>query len=200
MSSELLLTKNIQKQKEEIRAKLKENWDEIAYFDVLYYRTWELINEKEEYFGLSAWDVLDNDFLNFESFLRKGRVKDWVGLFKEYQRCMKKYKGNQGPFGFQLYEEFLEYTLEGLVRSLKQGDIVQKDKLNPFLLEEIKDLLKETGFEVLNVNHSDFISFLQILVKSKRFCCWDCKLADKLPSFLVSGYYIACRKRGYATK
>ena len=144
MSSELLLTKNIQKQKEEIRAKLKENWDEIAYFDVLYHRTWELINEKEEYFGLSAWEVLDYGFLDYGSFLRKGQVKDWVGLFKEYQRCMKKYKGNQGPFGFQLYEEFLEYALEGLVKTLKHGNInpKDKDKLNPFLLDEIKDMLK----------------------------------------------------------
>jgi len=69
-----------------------------------------------------------------------------------------------------------------------------------FSLFKISSLLNKTGFEILNINHSDFISFLPILVKSKRFSYYDCKLADKLPPLIVSGYYIACRKKSNANK
>ncbi|MCE7743531.1 MAG: hypothetical protein GPJ52_00185 [Candidatus Heimdallarchaeota archaeon] len=157
------MNKNIQKLKEEIRAKLKENWDEIAYFDVLYYRTWELINEKEEYFGLSAWEVLDYGFLDYESFLRKGRVKDWISLFKEYYKSEKKYKGNQGPFGFALPGYFLDYALEGLVLKLKEGEISQEEseKLNPLLL---KDIL--TFKEVVYAPYGALPDFYTNLVKA----------------------------------
>lgn len=148
MSDELLKTKNRQKQKEEIRTKLKENWDEISYFDVLFHRTWELIIEKEEYNGLAAWDVLDYEFIDYDLLLRKGRVKDWVGLFEEYHREMKSKDGYGSlPYGYS--DEFLEPALEGLVRTLEQGDIFQKDreKLNPFLHEEIKDMLTIEVFD-----------------------------------------------------
>jgi 2-polyprenyl-3-methyl-5-hydroxy-6-metoxy-1,4-benzoquinol methylase len=61
-----------------------------------------------------------------------------------------------------------------------------------FTISKISKLLKKTGFEILKINHSDIISFLPI---SSRFCYFDCKLADKLPSLFVSGYYIVCKKK-----
>jgi ubiquinone biosynthesis O-methyltransferase len=72
--------------------------------------------------------------------------------------------------------------------------IGSSDHIQFFTLSKITGLIKEAGFEVLDIKHSDFVSFLPVLVKSKRFCYYDCKLADKLPSLLVSGWYISCRR------
>jgi hypothetical protein len=90
-----------------------------------------------------------------------------------------------------------------LIRDYFRNKVVRKifpkcefsNHVQAFTLSKISTLLKEAGFDVLNVKHSDFISFLPGFVKSNRFSYYDCKLADKLPPPLVSGYYIACGKR-----
>lgn len=74
------------------------------------------------------------------------------------------------------------------------------DHIQAFTLTQISNLIKESGFEILNTSNSDFISFLPILVKSKKIVYHDCKLADKLPPSLVSGWYIACSKKNNAGK
>ena len=99
-----------------------------------------------------------------------------------------------GPYSL-IYDHFRNKVLSKIFPKIGRSDHVQA-----FTLSKITNLLKEAGFEVLNVKHSDFISFLPIFVKSKRFSYYDCKLADKLPSFFVSGYYIACRKKSNANK
>lgn len=63
-----------------------------------------------------------------------------------------------------------------------------------YTLARITNLIGEAGFEVLQIRHSDFISFLPLLNKSAKVCYYDCKLADKLPHSMVSGWYICCRK------
>lgn len=64
-----------------------------------------------------------------------------------------------------------------------------------FTQSKISKLIKEAGFEIVNINNSDFISFLPVLVRLNKFCYYDCKLADKLPSSLASGFYIMSRKK-----
>ena len=61
------------------------------------------------------------------------------------------------------------------------------DHVQAFKLSEICNLLNEVGFEILKVKHSDFIAFLPPLQNINVICRWDCKVADKLPSALVSG-------------
>ncbi|MBI2846563.1 MAG: class I SAM-dependent methyltransferase [Chloroflexi bacterium] len=64
-----------------------------------------------------------------------------------------------------------------------------------YTLRRISGMIRKAGFEVIKVGHSDFISFLPVLAGSDKVCYVDCKLADRLPSLLVSGYYLWCRKR-----
>ena len=99
-----------------------------------------------------------------------------------------------GPYSL-IFDHFRNKVLSKIFPKIGLSDHVQA-----FTLSKIGSLIKMAGFEVLNVNHSDFISFLPIFVKSKRFSYYDCKLADKLPPQFVSGYYIACRKKSNANK
>lgn len=93
-----------------------------------------------------------------------------------------------GPYSL-IYDRFRDLVIS------KIFDIPLTDHIQFFTLSKIKNLITEAGFDVLNVNHSDFISFLPIISKSKGISMLDCKLADKLPHRVVSGYYILCRKK-----
>uniref|UniRef100_A0A7V4KD94 Class I SAM-dependent methyltransferase n=1 Tax=Fervidobacterium pennivorans TaxID=93466 RepID=A0A7V4KD94_FERPE len=72
--------------------------------------------------------------------------------------------------------------------------IKPSDHIQFFTLSKIRNLIKKSGFDILSIRHSDFLSFLPLIVKSKKLSYYDCKLADKLPSFIVSGWYVLCRK------
>ena len=98
------------------------------------------------------------------------------------------------PNGYGLYSLLFDHFRNKIVSKIFPK-IGHSDHAQAFTLSKISNLMKTAGFEVLNVNYSDFISFLPILVKSNRFSYYDCKLADKLPPFLVSGYYIASKKK-----
>jgi ubiquinone biosynthesis O-methyltransferase len=98
------------------------------------------------------------------------------------------------PNGYGIYSLLFDHFRNKVVSKIFPK-IELSDHVQAFTLPRISNLLNETGFEILNINHSDFISFLHILVKSTKFSYYDCKLADKLPPPLVSGYYIACGKR-----
>ena len=115
-------------------------------------------------------------------------------VLKEYGLLIVTVPNGYGPFSL-IFDHFRDKVVSKIFPKIGLSDHVQT-----FTLSGICNLIKEAGFEVLNVNHSDFISFLPILVKSKRFSYYDCKLADKLPPQLVSGCYIGCRKKRNANK
>ena len=123
-------------------------------------------------------------------------IKNPINVLNSINRVLKKdgililtVTNSHGPYSL-IYYHFRNRILCKIFPKIRPSSYIQM-----FTLNEIKDLLKKAGFEVLNVNHSDFISFLPLLVKSKRFSYYDCKLADKLPPLLVSGYFFACRKK-----
>ena len=99
-----------------------------------------------------------------------------------------------GPYSL-IFDHFRNKVISKIFPKIGLSDHVQA-----FTLSKIYNLIRDAGFEVLNINHADFISFLPILVRLNKFRYYDCKLADKLPSPLVSGYYIACRKKSNANK
>ena len=92
-----------------------------------------------------------------------------------------------GPYSL-LYHHFRNNVITKIFRSIPPSGH------NTFTLQNYVALFRKTKFEILNITHSNFISFLPIIVKSNKLSEIDCKLADFLPSSLVSGYYIVCRK------
>jgi len=80
----------------------------------------------------------------------------------------------------------------GLLEDLRPG---QEHKTN-FTLGRLKRLLTKTGFRIVNFSNSDFISFLFFLRKT-NFARLDCRLADLLPYFMASGWYVVGRFEGY---
>ena len=68
------------------------------------------------------------------------------------------------------------------------------EHIQMFTFSGIAGPLQQVGFIVVAVEHSDFLSFLPILKRFDKLCYLDCKLADKLPHLLVSGFYFACKK------
>lgn len=102
------------------------------------------------------------------------------------------------PNGYGPYSLIFDHFRN--VVSLAFPKIRPSPHVQTFTLFKICNRIKKAGFEVLNVKHSDFVSFLPILVESTGFSYYDCKLADKLPPPIVSGYYIACRKKNDTNK
>ncbi len=96
------------------------------------------------------------------------------------------------PNGYGPYSLIADHLRNKVISRI--SNIKPSEHVKTFSLSNICNLIKEVGFEILNINHSDFISFLPILVRSKRFCHLDCYLADRLPSAFVSGYFMLCRK------
>lgn len=68
------------------------------------------------------------------------------------------------------------------------------EHIQAFTFSRINRILHNHNFRVLKVAHSDFISFLPPFKKSKTLSYYDCKLADRLPHILVSGWYIVAQK------
>jgi len=92
-----------------------------------------------------------------------------------------------GPYAL-IFDHFRNKVVSKIFPKIGHSDHVQA-----FTLSKIRNLLEDVGFEIIDIKHSDFISFLPFLAKS-RFAYYDCKLADRLPSKLVSGYYICSKK------
>ncbi len=97
------------------------------------------------------------------------------------------------PNGYGPYSLIADHLRNKIISRI--SNIQPSEHVKTFSLYNIRNLIKEAGFEIIKINHSDFISFSPILVKSKRFCHLDCYLADKLPSAFVSGYFLLCRKK-----
>jgi len=97
------------------------------------------------------------------------------------------------PNGYGPYSLIADHLRNKVISRI--SNIQPSEHVKTFSLSNIRNLIEEAGFEILKINHSDFISFLPMLVKSKGFCYLDCYLADKLPSAFVSGYFILCRNK-----
>ncbi|MCX9083035.1 MAG: class I SAM-dependent methyltransferase [Candidatus Methanoperedens sp.] len=97
------------------------------------------------------------------------------------------------PNGYGPYSLIADHLRNKVISRI--SNIKPSEHVKTFSLSNICNLIEEAGFDILKINHSDFISFLPVLVKSKRFCHLDCYLADKLPSAFVSGYFMICRKK-----
>lgn len=97
------------------------------------------------------------------------------------------------PNGYGPYSLVADHLRNKVISRI--SNIQPSEHVKTFSLSNIRNLIEEAGFDILKINHSDFISFLPVLVRSKRFCYLDCYLADKLPSAFVSGYFMICRKK-----
>ncbi|NPV51541.1 MAG: class I SAM-dependent methyltransferase [Candidatus Methanofastidiosum sp.] len=91
-----------------------------------------------------------------------------------------------GPYSL-IFDHFRNKVISKIF-SIKASDHIQT-----FTLSDISHLLELCGFKILEIQHSDFISFL-LFGRFDPLQKFDCKLADKLPSILVSGWYFKCRK------
>ncbi len=91
-----------------------------------------------------------------------------------------------GPYSL-IFDHFRNKVISKIF-SIKASDHIQT-----FTLSDISHLLKLCGFKILEIQHSDFISFL-LFGRFDPLQKFDCKLADKLPPMLVSGWYFKCRK------
>lgn len=93
-----------------------------------------------------------------------------------------------GPYGL-LFDWLVAKMVCRLLRRVQHFPHVQE-----FSFHGVTRLIQKGGFRILKVRHSDFVSFLPLLVKCNGFCKLDCAVADKLPPQLVSGWYFACQK------
>ncbi len=98
------------------------------------------------------------------------------------------------PNGYGLYSVIYD-QFRNRIASKILPQIGRSSHIQSFTLAAIERLISRAGFGIYKIRNSDFISFLPLLVKSDKFCQWDCKLADKLPPPLASGWYIACRSK-----
>jgi len=66
-----------------------------------------------------------------------------------------------------------------------------------FMLEDIRSLLAEAGFRIVQVGHSDFLTpVLELPLRFRvpeRLHHIDWRVADRLPHSMVSGWYFLCR-------
>lgn len=103
------------------------------------------------------------------------------------------------PNGYGLYSLIFDHFRNKIFSKIFPS-VGLSEHVQEFTLSKISNLIKKSGFEVLEVNHSDFISFLPIIARSDKFCYLDCYLADKFPHQLVSGFYFTCKKIDHADK
>lgn len=98
------------------------------------------------------------------------------------------------PNGYGLYSLLYDHFRNKIVHPILPR-IGKSGHIQSFTLYKVKKLVADAGFDLIDVKHSDIISFLPILVRSNTFCYYDCKLADRVPPSLVSGYYLGIRLR-----
>ncbi len=97
------------------------------------------------------------------------------------------------PNGYGPYALLFDHLQNKVVTRLIRG-AGHSGHQQTFSLRAIRKLLSASGFKILDFRHSDFLSFLPVLVKWRAFCLLDCKLADWLPHQMVSGWYLFCQK------
>ena len=101
------------------------------------------------------------------------------------------------PNGYGPYIPLEAFPMGFLKRLRRADSVFSRPKVQFFTIDKFSNLLNESGFSILEIKHSDFLSFLPFFVRSKKFCYYDCKLADKLPHILVSGWYFTCMHKSY---
>ncbi len=100
------------------------------------------------------------------------------------------------PNGFGPYEMLYETPMRwirGTYRKLKRKPKLSREFMHVqnFKFQAFLSLLADSGFKVERVGKSNVLSFLSIN-STGRFARWDCDFADRLPEFLVSGWYFTC--------
>lgn len=146
--------------KEVIEKLQKRISEEDDYFDIIYKKSKELLNELELLYHYTPYHVV-NDYISIYAYLTDGKVKDWVEHFKKYDRCVKRNR-RIGWADYYIYEmdpeDFLEYSTEGLVVQLKQGNFEQKDRMKLIpLLQKIYvpfDYWPRDGFDTVPYAHA----------------------------------------------
>lgn len=98
------------------------------------------------------------------------------------------------PNGYGPYILLEVFPMRFLKRVRGPDSVFSRSKVQFFTIDKFSNLLNESGLSILEIKHSDFLSFF---VKSKKLCYYDCKLADKLPHFLVSGWHFICVHKSY---
>lgn len=98
------------------------------------------------------------------------------------------------PNGYGPYILLEVFPLKFFKKINRTNSAFVRPKVQFFTIKKFSNLLNESGFSILEIKHSDFLSFF---VKSKKLCYYDCKLADRLPHFLVSGWYFICMHKNY---
>ena len=69
-----------------------------------------------------------------------------------------------------------------------------------FRLGRLYKLLRQCGLEMIEVAHSDWLESATPLTRlyglSERLARFDQRIADRLPGYMVSGWYVVCRAAG----
>jgi len=100
------------------------------------------------------------------------------------------------PNGYGLHDllfHHLRDLMAGVVPRLPSSESVG-GHVQAFTLARIVRLIEEAGFKVVKAMKADFLSWLPILNRWLWLGRMDCKLAEKLPSVLVGGYFLLCQK------
>ena len=98
------------------------------------------------------------------------------------------------PNGYGPFELFFETPLRLPNRLVKNllGRVDYGHKQN-FSFQNFSRLLNKYNIYIDKVGHSDFISFLPMIRRINFLVNIDCKIADFLPYYLVSGWYFVCK-------
>ncbi len=70
-----------------------------------------------------------------------------------------------------------------------------QDHVQKFTTGQLSELLRDAGLSVVEVVNSIFIFGVMLRTKSRLVDRFDGRLADFLPRFLASGWYLLCRKQ-----
>jgi 2-polyprenyl-3-methyl-5-hydroxy-6-metoxy-1,4-benzoquinol methylase len=106
-----------------------------------------------------------------------------------------------GYGAFEIEKKVTKSFMKWLIKRIKMQE--DAPPLNPgcphvqsFTMKKLKNILNETGFKVLEIEHGTFIGGSitnMIISKFPKFIDWNIKVTDKLPSWMVSLWYLKCR-------
>jgi len=102
-----------------------------------------------------------------------------------------------GLFLFSSVNRFGPYSLLNASppRLLLSGLFGKSSSFHGFGSTQLVQTMEQQGFRLTSpVVHSDFVSFVYPFNRSKKICVYDCMLADKLPAWLVNGFFLSLKK------
>jgi FkbM family methyltransferase len=97
------------------------------------------------------------------------------------------------------YKTYIGKTMINKIMSHRDRDSLNKDSqhIRFFKLNEIKELLNNTGWEVGNIIHEEFLGGVvtdRTILKINRIGDWNISVAQKMPYWMVNGWIFICRK------